>query len=114
MQVLHIVTSILNKMPLQGRRVYIVNMAIIIAAVFSALYGADLVSAGTLIGFALSGIFTRHTLSKSATQVGYANALLEQLVAAELERRAAEPERRAAELELPATEKAQPSQGDGQ
>ena len=82
---------ILNKMPLQGWRVYIINVAIIIAASVSIVFGADVTSAGTAIAFALSGLFMRHTLSKSATQVGYTNALLEklleELVAAERERR---------------------------
>ena len=100
MQFLQLAISILNKMPLQGWRVYIVNTAIVVAAVFSELYGADLSSVGSAIGFALSGMFMRHTLSKYATQVGYTNALLEQLVAAEQERRAAE--------------NSKPAQGDAQ
>lgn len=88
---MNIMISILNKMPLQGWRVYIINVAIIIAASVSIVFGADVTSAGTAIAFALSGLFMRHTLSKSATQVGYTNALLEKLlealVAAERERR---------------------------
>ena len=88
---MNIMISILNKMPLQGWRVYVINVAIIIAASVSIVFGADVTSAGTAIAFALSGLFMRHTLSKSATQVGYTNALLEKLlealVAAERERR---------------------------
>lgn len=88
---MNIMISILNKMPLQGWRVYIINVAIIVAASVSIVFGTDVTSAGTAIAFALSGLFTRHTLSKSATQVGYTNALLEklleELVAAERERR---------------------------
>lgn len=79
--------SVLNKMPLQGYRVYVINVAIIIVAVASLLLGGDVGSASATIAFALSGLFMRHTLSKSAAQVGYANALLEELVKAEKERR---------------------------
>lgn len=83
-----VLISALNKMPLQGYRVYVVNVAIIIAAVVVLLLGGDAASAATTIAFALSGLFMRHTLSKNATQVGYTNALLEVLVEAEKERRA--------------------------
>ena len=82
--------SVLNKMPLQGYRVYIINVVILIVAVLALLLGGDVGSASTTIAFALSGLFMRHTLSKSATQVGYTNALLEELVKAEQERRAKE------------------------
>lgn len=85
-----VLISALNKMPLQGYRVYVINVAIIIAAVVALLLGGDAASASTTIAFALSGLFMRHTLSKSATQVGYTNALLEALVEAEKERRAKE------------------------
>ena len=88
---MNLMLYILNKTPLQGWRVYIINVAIIVAASVSIVFGADVTSAGTAIAFALSGLFMRHTLSKSATQVGYTNALLEKLlealVAAERERR---------------------------
>ena len=91
---MNFIISVLNKMPLQGWRVYIVNVAIIVAASVSIVFGADITSAGSAIAFALSGLFMRHTLSKSATQVGYTNALLEQLLqelgAAERDRRAQE------------------------
>ena len=87
---LTVLISTLNKMPLQGYRVYIINIAIIIVAVLVLLLGGDVTSVGTTIAFALSGLFMRHTLSKSATQVGYANAMLEALLEAEKERRAKE------------------------
>lgn len=85
-----VLVSALNKMPLQGYRVYIINIAIIIAAVVSLLLGGDATSAASNITFALSGLFMRHTLSKSATQLGHTNALLEALVEAEKERCAKE------------------------